>query len=148
MKRFILTLTVLLSLISMSSFAAGDDKVSAVVLESFKSSFKDATEVEWKAKENLYQAQFTLNGQYISAYYDAEGKMIAMTRNISTIQLPIGLQTSLRSEADGYWISDLFEVSNEDGTSYYVTLENADTKLILKSSSHNDWTNFQKQRKA
>jgi hypothetical protein len=147
MKRIITILSLVLT-VSLSSFASGDEKVSPVVLESFKSSFKDATEVEWKAKENFYQAQFAMNGQYINAYYDCDGKLMAMTRNISTTQLPIGLQTTLRSEADGYWISDLFEVSNEEGTSYYVTLENADSKVILKSSGNNEWTNFQKQRKA
>jgi len=148
MKQFILTLTVMLSVVGMSSFAAGDEKVSPAVLQSFKTNFKNATEVEWKAKENFYQAQFALNGQYISAFYDCEGKMIALTRNISTTQLPIGLQTSLRTEAEGYWISDLFEVSNEDGTSYYVTLENAETKVVLKSAGTGDWASYQKQRKA
>jgi len=147
MKRILTILTVVLS-ISLSSFASGDEKISPVVLQSFKSSFKDATEVEWKAKENFYQAQFAMNGQYISAFYDCDGKMIALTRNISTTQLPIGLQTALRNEAGSYWISDLFEVSNEEGTSYYVTLENADTKLVLKSSGSAEWSNFQKQRKA
>jgi len=147
MKRILTILTVVLS-ISLSSFAAGDEKVSPLVLKSFNSSFKDATEVEWKAKENFYQAQFAMNGQYITAYYDCDGKMMAMTRNISTTQLPIGLQTALRNESGSYWISDLFEVSNEDGTSYYVTLENADTKLVLKSSGASEWINYQKQRKA
>ena len=35
---------------------------------------------------------------------------------------------------DSYWVSDLVEVSKSDGTYYYITLENADTQLVLKSS--------------
>lgn len=147
MKRFLTILTVMLS-VSLSSFAEGDEKVSPVVLEAFKTSFKQAKEVDWTVKENMYKAQFNLEGQYITAYYDCDGKMVAMTRNISTTQLPISLQTSLKSQIQDLWITDLFEVSNEEGTSYYATLENSDTKQVLKASGNSDWNNFQKQRKS
>ena len=87
-----------------------------------------------------------MNGQYVSAFYDGEGKMVALTRNITSFQLPISLQTEIKNCYDQYWISDLFEVADEQGTTYYVTLQNADSKLILKSSS-TTWTTYQKQRK-
>jgi len=146
MKRILVTLTVLLSLISMSSFA-NEGKVNSRVLASFNSSFKNATEVGWTVSENFYKANFSLNGQYVAAYYDEGGQMIALTRNISSMQLPISLQTSLKKECDDLWISDLFEVANDQGTSYYVTLENADTKVVLKSNG-SDWSTYQKQRKS
>jgi len=146
MKRILVTLTVLLSLISMSSFA-NEGKVNSRVLESFNASFKNATEVDWTVSENFYKADFSLNGQYVAAYYDEAGQMIALTRNISSMQLPISLQTSLKKQCEDLWISDLFEVANDQGTSYYVTLENADTKVVLKSSG-SDWTTYQKQRKS
>ena len=146
MKRLLLTLTLALSLISLSSFANDENTVSPAALQSFKNSFKTATEVNWSVNDNYFKANFSLNGQYISAYYDVEGRMIAMTRNISSLQLPLTLQTNLKKEYDGYWISDLFEMANDEGTSYYITLEDGDTKIILKSSGP-DWTVFKKQRK-
>jgi len=146
MKRFLITLTVLFSLISMSSFAS-DSKVDSRVLKSFETSFKNATEVDWTVTNNFYKAKFSLNGQYVAAYFDASGNMIAITRNISSTQLPISLQTNLKNNYEGFWISDLFEVANEEGTTYYVTVENADTKLILKSSN-SDWVTYQKERKS
>lgn len=147
MKRLVVALTIALSLISLSSFAGGGEIVSAKALESFKNSFKSATEVTWTASENYYKANFSLNGQYVSAYYDEQGKMIALTRNISSLQLPIALQAELKKNYDSYWISGLFEMANEDGTSYYITVENADTKLVLKSSG-SDWSIYQKLRKS
>jgi hypothetical protein len=146
MKRFLITLTVLFSLISMSSFAS-DSKVDSRVLKSFESSFKNATEVDWTVSTNFYKANFLLNGQYVAAYFDASGNMMAITRNISSTQLPISLQTNLKNNYEGLWISDLFEVANEEGTTYYVTVENADTKLILRSSS-SAWATYQKVRKS
>jgi hypothetical protein len=146
MKRFLITLTVLFSLISISSFAS-DSKVDSRVLKSFQSSFKNATEVDWTVTNNFYKANFSLNGQYVAAYFDGSGNMMAITRNISSTQLPISLQTNLKNNYEGFWISDLFEVANEEGTTYYVTVENADTKLILRSSNA-DWATYQKQRKS
>lgn len=146
MKRILLTLTVLLSLFSMSSFA-NEGKVNEKVLASFENAFKNATEVNWTISENFCKASFSLNGQYAAAYYDESGQMIAVTRNISSTDLPVSLQASLKKGHDGLWISDLFEVANDMGTSYYVTLEDGDTRLILKSSGAG-WITFQKQRKS
>ena len=148
MKRLLLTLTIALSLVSLSSFAnsKGDD-ISPRAIKSFKSSFKSATEVNWTVTDNYYKVNFALNGQYVSAFYDADGKMIALTRNISSLQLPIALQADLKKNYDCYWISDVLETATEEGTSYYITLETADTQLILKSNS-DTWSTFKKVRKS
>ena len=74
--------------------------------------------------------------------------MIAMTRNISSLQLPIALQASLKNKYESYWISGLVEMATDEGTCYYITLENADTKLVLKSDVNSDWSNYKKQRKS
>ena len=148
MKRLVLTLTIALSLISFSSFAKDDVNVSPAALEAFKNSFKNATEVNWSASETYFKAEFSLNGQFVSAYFDVAGKMIAMTRNISSLQLPITLQANLKNNYENYWITELFEVANEEGTAYYITLENADTKLIMKSSAGSEWYNYKKIRKS
>jgi len=148
MKRLLVTLTIALSFISLSSFANenGND-VSPRAVQSFNSSFKNATEVYWTISDNYYKVNFAMNGQYVSAFYDADGKMIALTRNISSLQLPIALQAELKKNYDCYWISDVFEMANEEGTSYYITLETADSQLILKSSG-DTWNTYKKQRKS
>ncbi len=147
MKRLLVTLTIVFSFASFSSFAE-EIKVSAAVLESFQSSFKHAKEVDWTVSEKFYKADFALDGQRISAFYDANGALIAMTRNLTALELPLSLQASLKKKVKGMWISDLFEVSNADGTSYYVSLENADSKVVLKAGSHAEWQEYQKCRKS
>jgi hypothetical protein len=148
MKRLLLTLTIALSLISFSSFANGEDHdVSPRAIQSFNSSFKNVSEVYWTITNNYYKVNFAMNGQYVSAFYDADGKMIALTRNISSLQLPIALQAQLKKNYDCYWISDVLESATEDGTSYYITLETADTQLILKSTG-DSWSTFKKERKS
>jgi hypothetical protein len=116
------------------------------VLLSFQNKFNSVKDVTWTAGKEIYKAEFVYSSQYISAYYDAEGNMLALTKNILSTQLPLFLGSSLKEKHDGYWIADVIEFSTEDGTSYYATIENADEKIILKSSQ-NSWMVSKKIRK-
>jgi len=146
MKPLFILLTVIASFFVKPS-SANDEVVIPAVLKSFQNSFAHAKEVNWSLSQTLYKAQFVLDGLYINAFYSSDGSLVAMTRNISSSQLPIALQTSMKKEYSAFWISDLFEIANEEGTSYYITLENATTKLIMKSNNNSAWTKFQKSQK-
>jgi hypothetical protein len=146
MKRIFFILAVTFSLTSLSSFAS-DIKVSPAALEAFKYSFKHASEVNWTAGENFYKADFVQDGQYLTAFFDGDGAFLAVTKNITSTQLPVKLQTGLKKQQEGFWITNLIEVAKEYGTSYYVTLENADTRIILKASG-NSWEVYQKVTKS
>ena len=67
------------------------------------------------------------------AYFNKNGELIAVTRFISPNQLPLELLTSLKKSNSDYWVSDLFEIQTETGTSYFATVENADQIVVLKS---------------
>lgn len=146
MKMIVIAFTLLASVFTKSSFANDGVVTPGEVLKSFQSTFAAAKNADWSLTEDFYKVQFALDGQYITAFYKADGTMAAITRNISPVQLPVALQTNLKNEYKAYWISGLFELSNDEGVQYYVTLENADTKVVLKSSS-TMWNTYQKQRK-
>jgi hypothetical protein len=148
MKFLLVAITAVLSIINTKANASDDIKISAAVLASFNSSFKNASEVAWKTTGDYYKADFALGEQYVTAYYDVTANLVAVTRNISSYQLPLTLQTNLKKSYEDYWISDLFELSNEDGTTYYATVENGDAKITLKSSGINGWSVYQKSRKS
>lgn len=126
----------------------GDELVSSSVLATFNTAFKNAKSVEWKATGTFYKASFELNNQHIAAYFDASAQLVAVTRNITSLQLPVTLQAKLKDNYEGYWISELFEFSNEVGTAYYITLEDGDSKMSLKSTGGNNWEVFSKARKS
>jgi hypothetical protein len=81
------------------------------------------------------------------AYYSEQGNLIAVTRNITSSQLPLSLMTDLRNNYRGHWISDLFEIAVNGETTYYITLENGDYSLVLKSTGSAGWEVFKKERK-
>ena len=147
MKKIILS-AVFASLLATSSlFAAETPEVNAQVLNAFKTQFAGATDVEWSTGSNFYKASFQYNNNYVFAYYNTEGEFMATVRNISSVNLPLMLQTNLKQNYDDYWISDLYELAKNDGTAYFITLENADQKIILKSSGGTEWTLHKKSGK-
>lgn len=145
MKPLFILLTMLSSFFVKSAMA-NDEIVTPPILKSFHNSFNEAKEVRWIIGKEFVRAEFEFNGQYLTAFYSGDGKLVAITKNITSTQLPIVLQTSLKKEYANYWISELFEVSNEEGVAYYITLENASTKVVLKSS-FNNWNQYQKKTK-
>lgn len=134
--------------ISTTTVFASEDVVSPWVLKAFKTEFVSAQEVDWTTGSTFYRAAFTINGQRVFAYYGIDGDFLGLTRYITSLQLPIGLQTSIKKYYADLWISDLFEISNNEGTSYYVTLEDADKKIILTSTNSINWKVFKKIKKA
>ena len=145
MKKMILTLAIAVS--SLVAFA-GEVNVNEKVLDAFKTEFAAVKEVEWAAGSDYYKASFKYNEKYVFAYFSTDGDLIGLTRYISPVDLPLNLQIGLKKNSNGYWISDLFEVAKNETTSYYITLENADTKTVLKSTGGSDWKVFKTVKKS
>ena len=144
MKQMIMTLAIAIS--SLTAFAS-DENVSKPVLNSFNREFSTAQEVKWTTGTDYYKATFILNEQYISAFYNTQGELMALARNIASVNLPLKLQNKLRNDFTSYWISDLFEMSDDEGTHYYITLEKGDSKMVLRSDDNTDWRMFRKSAK-
>jgi hypothetical protein len=147
MKKTFLSIALVLAAGISSTFANDNDGVSKSVKSSFSKDFKSATNVEWQQKSKFDKATFSFNNQIMFAYYDPTGMLLAVSRNISSENLPIKLQADLKNTYSNYWISDLFENAAHDVTTYYITLENADQKLILRSNDSNEWGVYQKINK-
>jgi hypothetical protein len=143
MKKIITTLAIAIS--SLAAFAG--ETVNQKVLDAFNNEFNTATEVQWSIGNDYYKATFNYNGKYVFAYYDQEGQLMGLARNLSPVDLPIALQANLKKSYEGYWVSDLFEAVKSDDTNYYVTLENADCKITLRSEG-NGWSVYNKIKKS
>jgi len=146
MKKMMVALAMILTMSSITAFA-GDGDVSAKVLNAFQQDFSSAAEVKWTEGDNYYKASFIYNSQFVSAYYSIDGELYGVTRYISSLDLPLNLLMSLKKDYSQFWITDLFELSKKEGTSYYITLEDADTKFVLKASDGSDWTTYKKIKK-
>ncbi|MEP6747294.1 MAG: hypothetical protein ABJB86_06195 [Bacteroidota bacterium] len=143
MKKKLLTL-IAFAVVTITSAFAGSNDISKNALTTFSESFAKASNVKWEKNETYDKVSFQLNGQSLSALLSEEGKLIAVSRNILSTELPIGLQTALDKSFSSYWISDLAEYSVNNETIYYMTIENADEKTTLESIGTYDWSVMKK----
>jgi len=142
MKKRILILALVLVGMSSFSFAVDIPGVNNQVQTRFNREFVNAKDVKWESHENFIKVSFQMNDMVLFAYYLPNGDQLAVTRFISPNQLPIRLLTTLKKDHSGYWISDLFELNDNDGTEYYITIENDSQTKVLKSSADGEWSTY------
>ena len=147
MKKSILSLSLILMIGLSSAFANNFEGVNQKVISSFQKDFSNAKDVKWERSKEYAKATFSLNGQVLFAFYSEEGEMLATTRNILSSQLPINLQNDLKKEYGNFWITDLFEMASGNETAYYISIENADNVIVLKSLDASKWVLFKKDKK-
>jgi|SRR5215203_6410319 len=142
MKKLLLLMAIVLT--TQLSFASVVPFATSSVIRSFNRDFHRATDVQWQHSETYETVSFLLDNRSMNAYYTPDGELIAIVRNITSDQLPLKLLLELKKNYSGLWISELFEVVNGSNDEYYITLENADEKLILKAKPNKSWKVFQK----
>src|SRR6476646_7517282 len=77
---------------------ANDVKISPVVMQTFKTSFSNATNVQWSVVNHLYRATFTLDDEQTIAFFSIEdGSLVASCHYLTISELPRTLQRSLKA---------------------------------------------------
>ena len=137
MKKLITVLAILITLVS-NAFA-GEKEIESKIHDSFKSKFTTVQDIKWETGTNYYKAAFTYYGNRMFAYYSQEAELLGVVRYFSPTQLPYYLQSCLKQNYKSFWITNLLELSTDNGFSYYIILENADRKIILKSRNGRNW---------
>src|SRR5690349_11547720 len=137
MKKRILFIALVFAFGLSSVFANTVDGVNEKVLSRFQKEFSQAKDVYWQKGDDFLKVSFTLNEKVFFAYYNESGDKLALVRNLTSFDLPLGLQMELKQSYPQHWITDLFEFNGQDDSAYYVTIENADVKITLKSVGMN-----------
>jgi hypothetical protein len=150
-KFKVLILALALATTVSTSFAnpksTRSDDPNSSVKASFKKDFKTATILSVDNTNQFTKVTFTMNGNVLFAFYTGGGDLMAVTRNILSSQLPMNLINSLKTKYGDYWITDLFEIDAEAGNYYYITLENADRRIVLRSIGLDSWETFDIEHK-
>ncbi|HVV05496.1 MAG TPA: hypothetical protein VHC96_14795 [Puia sp.] len=137
-KKVAIMMAMLLTLGASYSFANTPDsasrEISSDIRSSFKRDFQNARIISAEVRKNFTKLTFRMDDMVMFAYYSGNGELLAITRNIVSSQLPLNLQMTLRNNYNGYWITELFELSGDNDNCYYVSLESADSKVTLRSN--------------
>jgi hypothetical protein len=141
-KKFAFIAALLLTVGIGSSFAAPAGNGNEIILASLRKDFKTAEVMGIEARKDYTKVTFKLNSIVLFAYYNANGDLLAIVRNILSTQLPIQLLMDLKQRYSDNWITDLFEMNVNGQTTYYATLENSDTRITLRSDGSDNWENY------
>ncbi|MEP6845987.1 MAG: hypothetical protein ABI861_08280 [Panacibacter sp.] len=131
-SRKILAVAFAATIFTTSAFASGEeDKAKAI--NNLKKEFSSAKDIQWKLTDNYIKASFTWNGQQLEAFYNYDGEMIAKSRHIDPVSLPIDAQQTIAKKYAGYKFDETVEYNAEEGQHYfYTSLIKENTKIILE----------------
>ena len=138
MKK-IVVLTVL-SLMSLGTLY-GQSKVepSPAIAAEFNKQFAEASNVSWEKAGELSLAKFHFQQNYLVAYFNPAGNLIARGRKIGADQLPMKVHEDLlaikseREKKSGVLtVGNIFEYSEDSDFAQYVTsLENDRERIVV-----------------
>ncbi|HEX4876382.1 MAG TPA: hypothetical protein VFV31_06890 [Chitinophagaceae bacterium] len=132
MKKMILSLSFMLSLAAVTSFAAPDPEINEKVLEAFSKEFAGAELVEWKEVGSHYKATFVLNGYRTEAYFSEKGELEGSARSLFFNQLPLVVMTAVDKRFANAGILDVTEMNSSSGTYYRISLETVKNKYRIR----------------
>jgi hypothetical protein len=141
MKKIILSAAIMLALFS-AAFANRPDNITDRAAASFHKDFHKVSEVSSEVIKNHVRVTFHQNNETLYAYYDFQGNLIGVVQHILTSSLPEDLQNDIRKHYTNYWVTELFQVTTEDGVYYYLQLTNADETIVLSTEGSYGWHRY------
>lgn len=141
MKKTILSIAIGLAVIS-TAFAKAPDNANDRAMASFQKDFHKASEVRWSANSNYVMAAFRMDNETQYAYYDFQGNLIGVVHHMLTSSLPADLSKDIRKHYSNYWVTELFQVTSDQGVYYYIQLKNADETVVLSTEGTGSWHKY------
>lgn len=140
MKKRIIIIAVFFILAITGSYAkSNDSRVPESVTSEFNIYFANARNVNWEKIGSYYKASFSEFGLTLFAFYTEDADFMGIANYELSERLPVSLQSEIKKNYGGYWITDLFRFSINDKPGYFIELENADQKIMLKSEGYQKW---------
>ena len=136
MKRFFLLLVISLAIKVTPILANGSSVPNASIIETFNKEFKGAEGVRWQQVGDFQMALFTYHEHDIAAYFLADGELIGCSRDLLFNELPAAVTKSFEKRFEGAFYEMIHEISNEEGTSYWITLEAGNKRYHVKSDAN------------
>jgi hypothetical protein len=145
-KVFVLLAAVAITTSAWAKHVTGPD-VSEKVLSAFAKEFTGAANANWTAKEDVYIVTFTLNNERVRAWFNNEGNMEAVQRDIHADQMTLLAAQAVLELAASETILSISELS-DNGTLYYVVkTENTSHKKTYNISVNGSVSKAGKKRK-
>ncbi|MCF3110464.1 hypothetical protein LL912_16885 [Niabella sp. CC-SYL272] len=129
MKLFILTAVLSLGLNAMAAVPSNptvtNPTVNEKVIKTFNQVFSDARDVQWATTATYSQASFRSGSVATRVMIDNNGTLIRTIRYYKANELPSHVLYQIRKQYEGKDIAGVTEVSNSEGTSYHLIVNDS-----------------------
>jgi hypothetical protein len=147
MKKIFVSLSLLLTAAVSTAFANIVINPNPGVEEVFKKEFAGAENVTWSQQDDYQKATFVLAGHRVIAYFNENNELAGCIRDIFYDQLPLIVSKTIDQKFPGADMQEIREITNSDGTSYLVTVNENNKKLKVKITSDGNISEIEKLKK-
>lgn len=134
-------------ILGLSASYAKDGRIPDPVASEFGTHFSNARNVKWEQIGSYYRVTFDELGTTLFAFYTEDADLMGIANYELSDKLPASLRSEIKNKYGDYWITDLFRYSVKDTRGYFIELENADRKIMLKSDGNQKWYIYNSFRK-
>lgn len=134
MKKLTTVIAGFLLFILTNSFAF-TDSVTAKIKSVFEKDFAACSDLTWTKYEDVYVASFKMKDVSLTAAYNENGELLAVTRYINFSQLPLKVSRAVEEKYGSYTIDPSVIELTGDQTSYFLNVENEKVALKIKSDA-------------
>lgn len=119
----------------ISTVTLAQDNVPQQVKSKFESSYAQATDVEWKQKDDGYWVKFEMNNTEHYVAYDANGNVKKHGQEIPVSELPQAVRDAINKQYPNREIEEAGTVEKDGKTMYKAKLEGEpeDLKVIFNA---------------
>jgi len=133
--------------IATSAFAGDNSSLNFKGADHFDKTFPHATKVTFEVKRDFTEVNFTWNNLLLQAFFDKQGNLIGVSRQIEVSSLPLSYVMNINREYEGFDIIEAIEFDHaETGMSYFATIVKGDKKYILNIASDGTVSVFKKMK--
>ena len=119
--------------------AADPGKKDLMTERAFKQQFSGAQNITWtKTADGLQQVSFVWGGLRTVAFFDNNAELVGSIRNVFFSHLPLSVIRSVESNFQSPVVVEVTEITNQDGTSYSMLLEEKNKKYKVRINSYGD----------
>ena len=131
MKKKLLPIACLLTIACTCAQA----EINQKTLTAFHSVFTSAKNVKWTETKDCYLVSFYQNDMLVKAVYDKNGTLLNSLRYYGAQRLPIHVLYKVRETYPSKSIMQVTELSNQDGTVYFIELKDKNGWTMIKSDA-------------
>lgn len=137
MTKRIFMLPVLMAVTAASVFATPNpDKADPRTEAIFKREFAGAHDVKWTSlKEGLQKVTFVWGGIRTIAYFNERAELVGSVRNVFYDHVPLSVVRTIGSRFSNPVVIEVTEISNPEGTSYKMILEQKNKRYQVRINS-------------